>query len=204
MRGIVKRLPFVLSLVLLVAMPSACARQAASSAPKASPSGAVSMHEFQARLLRYAGTLKTRGDSDKERFASALGVTFAPAKPGSSSERAIRPLADGYAVVATTLPNPPDFPYNEVRVLLPDGRAPLDRDTTVCFWDANDFSRRLEEMGFKRHGQRDFQRGWLRQHWRAIGDGKEGVSASLLLYRTSDGGKSKECVYGIRFGGGEA
>lgn len=164
----------------------------------------MSLHALQEQLLRYAATLKERKDASAQGFASALGVTFAPSKPGSSLGHAIRPLSNGYAFVATTLPNPPDFPFNEVRVLLPDGKGPLGRDTTICFWDAGDFSKRLEAIGFKRYGQGDFQGGWLRQHWRAIGDGREGVSASLLLYRTSESGKSRECVYGVRFGGGEA
>ncbi|UXN00386.1 hypothetical protein N8D55_00995 [Xanthomonas hortorum pv. pelargonii] len=59
-------------------------------------------------------------------------------------------------------------------------------------------------MGYKRGGQRPFQGGTLRQHWRAIQKSDQGFSVALLIYETTADGARRECVYGAQIDGGDA
>ncbi|MCW4454658.1 hypothetical protein OK348_07590 [Flavobacterium sp. MXW15] len=163
----------------------------------------MTLDELQDRLLRHAETLKVPADAGKEKFAAALGVVdFVIGRPGTEYEIAIQPMTDGYSFVASTMPSSSGFPMNEVRVMLPDGRGPVRRPVSVCLWEAAEFSKRLEAIGYKPGPKFDFQRGWIQSHWRPIGEGKQGFGVNLLIYRVGSDEVRRDCVYGVIFDGG--
>ncbi|WP_372392378.1 hypothetical protein ACCQ05_20970 [Xanthomonas sp. NCPPB 3582] len=114
------------------------------------------------------------------------------------------PLSDGYTFYATHIPAEKIFASMEVAVGFPEGIDPTRTPTSRCVWDATTLSRKLEEIGYKRGGQRPFQGGWLRQHWRPLNDGTQGFSVALLIYRTSEDSGSRECAYGMQIDGGKS
>jgi hypothetical protein len=179
----------------------------ATNAPSetAAETGQTTLVQLQARLLGFADSLRKPSDLSAAAFSSALGVSLTPIEPGSDSMQARKqPLAGGYSFFAQATPDAPGFAFTEASFSLPGLKSPAQEVSPPCLWDAEEASRKLEAMGYKRGGQIAFHQGWLRQHWRPIGDGKQIVSASLLIYRSGDGQASTECVYGIRFRGGNA
>lgn len=199
-----KRSGLLLALALVLVTTTACAHPSAGApSPKQSPTP-MTLDELQDRLLRHAETLKVPADAGKEKFAAALEVDFVLEKPGGSSEIAIQPMTDGYSFVASTMPSSSGFPMNEVRVMLPDGRGPVRRPVSVCLWEAAEFSKRLEAIGYKPGPIFDFQRGWRQSHWRPIGEGEQVFSVILLIYRVGSDEARRDCVYGVTFDGGNA
>ncbi|KAF1720068.1 hypothetical protein [Pseudoxanthomonas wuyuanensis] len=192
----------------LLTLSVACARTPdATSTPSeaAAETEQTTLVQLQERLLGFADSLRKPSDLSAAAFSSALGVSLTPIEPGSDFVQAReQPLAGGYSFFAQSTPDAGDFVFTEARFSLPGTKSPAQEPSPPCLWDAEEASQKLEAMGYKRGGQIDFQQGWLRQHWRPIGDGKQGISASLLIYRSGDGQASTECVYGIRFRGGNA
>ncbi|KAF1720067.1 hypothetical protein [Pseudoxanthomonas wuyuanensis] len=192
----------------LLTLSVACARTPdATSAPSEATAETeqTTLVQLQERLLGFADSLRKPSDLSAAAFSSALGVSLTPTEPGSDFMHARKqPLAGGYSFSAVALPDAGDFIFTEASFSLPGTKSPAQEPSPPCLWDAEEASQKLEAMGYKRGGQIDFQQGWLRQHWRPIGDGKQIVSASLLIYRSGDGQASTECVYGIRFRGGNA
>lgn len=223
-------LTLFLFLVLFSMLPSACARSseetagdvlgvhpmaakspAAHVAAKAvtngvnTPMASISNQELEARLLQFVDAFKVPEDMSYARFESALGIKLGPASEPASPWHVVKDiaLADGYTFYATHFPAEKGFSSMEVAVALPDPIDPTRTPTPVCIWDAAALSQRLEAMGYKRGGQRPFQAGWLRQHWRSIRNGKQGFSVALLIYRTSQESGSRECAFGVQIDGGD-
>ncbi|WP_308812358.1 hypothetical protein [Xanthomonas citri] len=166
----------------------------------------ISSQELEARLLRFVDGFKSPADMNYTRLEAALGAKF-----GGTSD-SVHPfyimknisLSDGYTFYATHVPAGKVFSSMEVAVGLPERIDPTRTPTSRCVWDATTLSQKLEEMGYKRGGQRPFQGGWLRQHWRSLNNGKQGFSVALLIYRTSQDSGSRECAYGMQIDGGNA
>ncbi|WP_454831691.1 hypothetical protein [Pseudoxanthomonas wuyuanensis] len=197
-----------IAIASLLTLSVACARTPdATRTPSeaAAETGQTTLVQLQERLLGFADSLKKPSDLSAAALSSALGVSLAPIKPDSIlMEAREQPLAGGYSFFAVAGPDAGDFAFTEVRFYPPGTESPAQESSPPCLWDAEDASQKLEAIGYKRGGQIDFRQGWLRQHWRPIGDGKQIVSASLLIYRSGDGQASTECVYGFRFRGGNA
>ncbi|NJB93502.1 hypothetical protein [Xanthomonas arboricola] len=216
-------------LLLSIALPSACARTpheakrdaGTSSAATVTPppqeksrgtdNGAVlvsantTLQELQRRLLRFIDGLTVPADLDYPQMESALGIKLEPPSDPAYPRREVKDvgLADGYALYATHRPTKDGFSRIEVAVTLPDHSNPTRVPTSTCIWEAEALSKALEAMGYKRGGQRPFQGGWLRQHWRAINGGSQIFSVLLLLYRTNEQGSQQECVYSVKIDGGK-
>ncbi|MEB2231704.1 hypothetical protein ABFU50_00720 [Xanthomonas campestris pv. campestris] len=216
-------------LLLSLALPSACARApgeagqdagtpSAATATPASPekgkttdsradvvSAKTSLHELEHRLLRFIDGLTVPADLDYPQMESALGVKLGPPSDPAYPWREVKevPLADGYELYATHRPTKDGFSRIEVAVTLPDHSDPTRVPTSTCIWQAEALSKALEGMGYTRGGQRPFQGGWLRQHWRAINGGSQIFSVSLLLYRTNEQGSPQECAYSVKIDGGK-
>ncbi|UXA51403.1 hypothetical protein M0D45_11610 [Xanthomonas prunicola] len=214
-------------LLLSIALPSACARtpheakrdagtsSAATATPRpqeksrATDNGAVSanttLQELQRRLLRFIDGLTVPADLGYPKMESALGIKLGPPSDPAYPWREVKDvaLADGYALYATHRPTKDGFSRIEVAVTLPDHSNPTRVPTSTCIWQAEALSKALEGMGYTRGGQRPFQGGWLRQHWRAINGGSQIFSVSLLLYRTNEQGSQQECVYSVKIDGGK-
>ncbi|CEF21818.1 hypothetical protein [Xanthomonas citri] len=216
-------------LLLLLSLPSACARTpgearrdagtpSATTATPASPekgkstnsrvdivSAETSLQDLERRLLRFINGLTLPVDLDYPQMESALGIKLgAPSDPAHPWREAKDvALADGYALYATHRPTKDGFSRIEVAVTLPDHSDPTRVPTSTCMWEAEALSKALEGMGYTRGGQRPFQGGWLRQHWRAINGGSQIFSVSLLLYRTNEQSSPQECVYSVKIDGGK-
>ncbi|WDJ85177.1 hypothetical protein JH274_21330 [Xanthomonas campestris pv. incanae] len=217
-----RSLTFLLALVL-VAMPlGACARTsesnpdshstpAADVKPAASQSAKnagilnISLGELEGRLLRFVSAFKVPGDMASTRLESAVGIRLGPPidAPDSWYEVTGISLAEGYTLNATHFPMKQGFSRIQVSVHIPDGKDPTRKPTAVCIWDAATLSKKLEAIGYKGGGRMPFQNGWIRQHWRSIGDGKQGFSVALLIYETGDE-PPRECVSGLQIDGGDA
>ncbi|ATS49952.1 hypothetical protein XAP3CFBP6996_000665 [Xanthomonas citri pv. fuscans CFBP 6996] len=216
-------------LLLSLALPSACARtpheakrdagtpSAATVKPhpqkksKSADNGAeivsanTTLQELERRLLRFIDGLTVPSDLDYPRLESALGIKLGPPSDPAYPWREVKDvaLADGYALYATHRPTNDGFSRIEVAVTLPDHSNPTRVPTSTCIWRAEALSKALEGMGYIRGGQRPFQGGWLRQHWRAINGGNQIFSVSLLLYRASDQRGRQDCVYSVKIDGGK-
>ncbi|CAD7374560.1 hypothetical protein [Xanthomonas arboricola] len=216
-------------LLLSLALPSACARtpgearrdagtpSAATATPtspekgksndnRADPVAAnTTLQELERRLLRFIDGLTVPADLDYPRMESALGIKLGPPSDPAYPWREAKDvaLADGYALYATHRPTKDGFSRIEVAVSLPNHGDPTRVPTSTCIWQAEALSTALERMGYTRGGQRPFQGGWLRQHWRAINGGSQIFSVSLLLYRTKEQGSQQECVYSVKIDGGK-
>lgn len=186
-------------LLLSLALPSACARAPgearrdagtpfATTATPASPengkstdsradvvSAKTSLHELEHRLLRFIDGLTVPADLDYPQMESALGVKLGPPSDPAYPWRETKDvaLADGYALYATHRPTKDGFSRIEVAVSLPNHGDPTRVPTPTCIWQAEALSKTLEGIGYTRGGQRPFQGGWLRQHWRAINGGSQ-------------------------------
>ncbi|WP_325176184.1 hypothetical protein [Xanthomonas hortorum] len=169
------------------------------------PTTSISNQELEARLLQFADAFKVPEDMSYTRLESALGMKLGPASEPASPWHVVKDvaLADGYTFYATHFPAKKGFSSMEVAVALPNPIDPTRTPTSVCIWDAAALSQKLEAMGYKRGGQRPFQAGWLRQHWRSIDNGKQGFSVALLIYRTSQESGSRECAFGVQIDGGD-
>ncbi|QJD69664.1 hypothetical protein HG421_19520 [Xanthomonas campestris pv. badrii] len=216
-------------LLLSLALPSACAHapgeagrdagtpSAATATPtspekgkstdnRADPVSAnTAPQELERRLLRFIDGLTVPADLDYPRMESALGIKLGPPSDPAYPWREAKDvaLADGYALYATHRPTKDGFSRIEVAVSLPNHHDPMRVPTSTCIWQAEAFSKTLEGMGYTRGGQRPFQGGWLRQHWRATNGGNQIFSVSLLIYRTNDQSDQRECVNGVKIYGGK-
>lgn len=216
-------------LLLSLALPSACARTpgearrdagtpSATTQTPTSPekgrsnensadvvSSNTTLQELEHRLLRFIGGLTAPADLDYPKMESALGIKLGPPSDPAYPWREVKevPLAEGYELYATHRPTKDGFSRIEVAVTLPDHSNPTRIPTSTCIWQAEALSKALEGMGYTRGGQRPFQGGWLRQHWRAINDGSQTFSVSLLLYRTNEQGSPQECAYSVKIDGGK-
>jgi len=198
-------------LALAAILPSACARTPgkAVEAPQVTSSAHstanVSVQEVEHRLLRYADSLKAPADLDYKRIGSAFGIKLTGPADAAHSSRNVKdvPLAGGFTLYATHSPAEKGFSSIEVVVNLPSGRDPTRVSTDICIWDAAALSQQLQAIGYKRGGQRPFQGGWMRQHWRSINDSTQGFSVTLLIYRVGDQASSRECVRGVQIDGGD-
>ncbi|WP_311238052.1 MULTISPECIES: hypothetical protein [unclassified Xanthomonas] len=216
-------------LLFEVALPSACARTphearwdagtppAATVKPprqensKSTDGGAdvvsanTTLKELERRLLRFIDGLTVPADLDYPRLESVLGIKLGPPSDPAYPWRDVKDvaLADGYALYATHRPTKDGFSRIEVAVTLPDHSDPTRVPTSICILQAEALSKKLEGMGYTRGGQRPFQGGWLRQHWRAINGGSQMFSVSLLLYRTNEQSGQQECVHSIKIDGGK-
>ncbi|MBC3972620.1 hypothetical protein [Xanthomonas translucens] len=197
--------------VALAAMlPSACARTPWKIAEAPHPTTTVpstantSVQDLEFRLLRYVNSLKAPADLSYQRMESALGIKFTGAADAAHSWRNVKdvPLPGGFTLYATHSPAEKGFSSIEVVVNLPSGRDPTRVPTDICIWDAAKLSQQLQAIGYKRGGQRPFQGGWIRQHWRSIKDNTQGFSVALLIYRV-DQASSRECVRGVQIDGGD-
>ncbi|WP_435003764.1 hypothetical protein [Xanthomonas arboricola] len=209
-------------LALTSVLPSACTRPsekagdlpAATSPTPAARSAqtamtqeaALSIQQIEAGLLRFAASLEQPGDMSHKRMEEMLGITFDPPKDLAVSRRVLRnlPLANGYTLYVSHSPEKKGFSFINMLIGLPDKHDPTRVPDAACVWDAADLSAKLEAMGYKRGGQRPFQGGTQRQHWRAVQDGAQGFSVALLIYETTAGGTKRECVYGAQIDGGDA
>lgn len=166
----------------------------------------ISSQELEARLLSFVDGFKSPADMNYMRLEAALGTKF-----GDTSD-SLHPfyimknvyLSDGYTFYATHVPAEEIFSSMEVALGLPERIDPTRIPTSRCVWDAETLSHKLEELGYKRGGQRPFQGGWLRQHWRPLNNETQGFSVALLIYRTSQDSGSRECAYGMQIDGGKA
>ena len=195
-------------LALAAMLPSACARTPGKTGeapyPTASTAG-ISVQDLEGKLLRYADALKAPVDLDYQRMESALGIKLAEPADSAHSWRVVKdaPLAGGFTLYATHSPAEKGFSSIEVIVNLPSGRDPTRVPTDICIWDAAALSQQLQAIGYKRGGQRPFQGGWMRQHWRSINDDTQGFSVALMIYRVGDQANSRECVRGVQIDGGD-
>ncbi|MEQ7893860.1 hypothetical protein [Xanthomonas arboricola] len=212
----------LLCLALTSVLSSACTRPpeqandlpAASSATPTARSvpatteqnAALNIQQIEAGLLRFAASLRQPGDMSHKQLEEMLGIKFDPPKDLAVSRRVLRslPLANGYTLYVSHNPERKGFSFINLLVGLPDKRDPTRVPDAACVWDAADLSAKLETMGYKRGGQRPFQGGTLRQHWRAIQDGAQGFSVALLIYETTASGARRACVYGAQIDGGDA
>jgi len=198
-------------LALTAMLPSACARtpektgEAPHSTAAAASTANISVQDLERRLLRYADALKAPADLDYPRMEAAFGIKLDPPADAAHSWREVKqaPLANGFLLYATHSPAEKGFSRMEVAVSLPGGKDPARTPNEICIWDAATLSQQLEAIGYKRGGQRPFQGGWMRQHWRPINDGKQGFSVALLIYRSGDEITARECVYGAQIDGGD-
>ncbi|WP_369940703.1 hypothetical protein [Xanthomonas medicagonis] len=198
-------------LALAAILPSACARTPGEAGEALRPTGTaentanISVQDLEHRLLRYADSLKAPADLDYRRMEAAFGIKFNKPADAAHSWRNAKdvPLAGGFTLYATHSPAEKGFSSIEAVVNLPDGRDPTRVPTDICIWDAAKLSQQLETIGYRRGGQRPFQGGWMRQHWRSIRDNTQGFSVALLIYRIGDQARSRECVRGVQIDGGE-
>ena len=166
----------------------------------------ISSQELEARLLSFVDGFKSPADMNYMRLEAALGTKF------GDTSNSLHPfyimknvyLSDGYTFYATHVPAEEIFSSMEVALGLPERIDPTRIPTSRCVWDAETLSHKLEELGYKRGGQRPFQGGWLRQHWRPLNNETQGFSVALLIYRTSQDSGSRECAYGMQIDGGKA
>lgn len=196
-----------LLMMALVAMLSiACSRAQAPDAEADKPAeAAMSLDELQDRLIEYADSLKEPEEAWKERFASVFGVQLVLKDPNGEVEIARGELADGYAFRVMTMPEKDRFANGDIAVILPDNTIPAGHSSLICIWDADEFSRRLEGIGFVNRVQLEFRQGWERIHWRPIRDGGQGFGVNLWIYKYGvEEDSLKDCVYGVRFYGGNA
>lgn len=182
----------LLCLALTSVLPSACTRpsEKAGDLPAAkSPTPAarsaqiaitqeatLSIQQIEARLLRFAASLEQPGDMSHKRVEEMLGITFDPPKDLAVSRRVLRslPLANGYTLYVSHSPEKEGFSFINMLIGLPDKHDPTRVPDAACVCDAADLSAKLEAMGYKRGGQRPFQGGTQRQHWRAVQNGAQG------------------------------
>ncbi|MFA1260160.1 hypothetical protein ACDI97_01600 [Xanthomonas axonopodis pv. fascicularis] len=166
----------------------------------------ISSQELEARLLRFVDGFKSPADMNYTRLEAALGAKFDGTTDSVHTFYIMKniSLSDGYNFYATHVPAEKIFSSMEVAVGLPERIDPTRTPTSRCVWDATTLSRKLEEIGYKRGGQRPFQGGWLRQHWRPLNNGTQGFSVALLVYRTSQDSGSRECAYGMQIDGGKS
>jgi hypothetical protein len=165
----------------------------------------ISVQDLEHRLLRYADSLKAPADLGYQHMASMLGIGLAEPADAAHSWRNVKKLllADGFTLYATHSPAEKGFSSIEVVVNLPSGHDPTRVPTDICIWDAAELSQQLEAMGYRRGGQRPFQGGWIRQHWRSLANDTQGFSIALLIYRIGDQAGSRECARGIQIDGGD-
>jgi len=198
-----------LFLALIPLLALFCANARTSPPPMHPP---ATKEELQQRLLRFADSLHKRADAEAERFSAALGITLTPIENAPKYYEALsQPLAGGYLFTVSSLHGTKYFTMNSVRVFPPDGQDPVRATDPPCIWDAADFSRKLEAIGFDSwegdtsppHGM-PYQGGRKWSHWRPIDNNGHGVAASLLIYDVGPAGASRECVYGIQFRGDDA
>ncbi len=199
-------------LLALSALAAGCARQ-----PDASVSGkrgpapdhhrpSIPMTELQKRILSYAGSLRSPGDISPERFEAAMGLSLVPDE-SVSIRRVAKDLVttEGYNYGASyfSVESAGGFPSHEV-IFYQKGKPPVtDVPAGVCYWHADRAGRALERLGYRTGGEAPFQRGGLRQYWRPIHGGKQGMDTSLLTYRSDEGDSARTCVYAVQFGGGD-
>ncbi|WP_152979531.1 hypothetical protein [Stenotrophomonas daejeonensis] len=196
-----------LFLVLIPLLALSCANARTSPPPVHPP---ATKEELQQRLLRFADSLHKRADAEAEQFAAALGISLIPIENTSKHYKAVsQPLAGGYLFAVSSLHGTKDFTMNSIWVFPPDGQDPVRAIDPPCIWDAADFSRQLRAIGFNPwegetspHGA-PFQGGRIWPHLRLIDNDGHGVTASLLIYDVGPTNASRECVYGMRFAGGE-
>lgn len=203
-----------LAVASLLTLQTACVWKPDSTSPPTTAPGQaptstshMTLGQLQQRLLTYAGSLKQPSDVSQDAFASMLGVKLVPIEPGAmGGEAKSQPLADGYQFYASFASHstPSSFPLHEVLMFLPGGKSLTKENSPPCVWSAERASKQLEAMGYERGGERPFQQGWMRQHWRPIGDGKQGFSANLLIYHSGPEEAPESCVYGVRYWGGDA
>lgn len=200
-------------LLALSALAAGCAREPhapVSGEPGSGPDHhqpGIPMVELQRRILFYADSLRSRADISPDKFSAAIGFTLQQDKKVS-----IRTLAkdlataEGYNYGASyfSVESADDFPHHEVIFYQLGKPSVTDAPNGVCYWDAESAGRALEGLGYRTRGESPFQRGGLRQYWRPIDDGKQGMDTSLLTYRSEDGDSARTCVYAVRFGGGRA
>lgn len=137
---------------------------------------------------------------------SALGIEFSAPSDLAHPWREVKgaPLANGFTLYATHSFSAKGFSRIEIIVSPPGGKDPTRTPTEICIMDAAALSRKLEAIGYERGVQRPFQGGWMRQHWRPIGDSGQGFSVALLIYRSGGEASSRECAYGAQIDGGDA
>lgn len=164
------------------------------------------MAELQRRILAYADSLRSRADISPDRFSTAIGVSLI-----TDEKVSIRSIAkdlvtaEGYNYGASysSIESAREFPSHEV-IFYQLGMQPVtEAPNGVCYWEADSAGQALEGLGYKTGGEAPFQRGSIRQYWRPIGDGKQGMDTSLLTYRSGEGRTARNCVYAIQFGGGD-
>ena len=199
------------ALIGVIAISTACARgpdkaQAKGETEALSPTDRISMAELQKRIIAYADSLKSRSDISPERFANAIGVVLTP-DDNTGVNRVAKDLrlTEGYnyAVSYLSIESRREFPSHEVIFYQLGRPAVTDDPGGVCYWDMESASRDLEALGYRSGGEAPFQRGGIKQYWRPIGDGRQGMDTSLLTYRSGAGDNATTCVYAVQFGGGD-
>jgi len=211
-RGLSALPPAACWLLAVSALAAGCARETDApangergSAPDHHQPG-IPMTELQKHILSYADSLRSRGDISPEKFGAAIGFTLLQDKKVSIRTYA-RDLvtAEGYNYGASyfSVESARDFPNHEV-IFYQRGKPPVtDVPDGVCYWDADSAGRALEGLGYRTGGEAPFQRGGLKQYWRPINGGKQGMDTSLLTYRSDEGDSARTCVYAVQFGGGD-
>ncbi len=199
-------------LVALLAIGVGCARTPGassagerSSGPEAQPSS-IPMAELQARILTYADSLRSRADISPEKFGEAIGFTLLPVQ-GNSIKTQARNLgvAEGYNYSASyfSVEAPDDYPMHSIIFYQAGKPSVTESPDGVCYWDADKAGRELERLGYSGGEESPFQRGGIRNFWRAGGEGRQTLSTTLLTYASGTNPGATKCVYEVRFGGAD-
>lgn len=199
-------------LVALLALGVGCTRTShlpnageRSSAPEAKPS-TIPMAELQARILAYADSLRSRADISPEKFGEAIGFTLLPIE-GNSIKTQARNLGvdEGYNYSASyfSVEAPDGFPMHSIIFYQAGKPSVTESPDGVCYWDADKAARDLERLGYSGGEESPFQRGGIRNYWRAGSDKEQTLRTSLLTYANGTSPGAAKCVYEVRFGGAD-
>jgi len=164
------------------------------------------MAELQRRILAYADSLKSRADISPEKFGEAIGFTLLPVQ-GNSIKTQARNLgvAEGYNYSASyfSVEAPDDYPMHSIIFYRAGKPSVTESPDGVCYWDADKAGRELERLGYSGGEESPFQRGGIRNYWRAGSEGKQTLRTSLLTYANGTSPRAARCVYEVRFGGAD-
>lgn len=164
------------------------------------------MAELQARILAYADSLRSRADISPEKFGEAIGFTLLPIE-GNSIKTQARNLGvdEGYNYSATyfSVEAPDGFPMHSIIFYQAGKPSVTESPDGVCYWDADKAGRDLERLGYSGGEESPFQRGGIRNYWRAGSDKEQTLRTSLLTYANGTSPGVAKCVYEVRFGGAD-
>ncbi|WP_313320649.1 hypothetical protein [Stenotrophomonas sp.] len=147
----------------------------------------MDFEKLQSSIISFAESFKRPGDLTGESLAKSLGIPLTLSTDGSNvlASGGLR-LANSFSYEVIFDDN---FKSKEARIsfCMPGGVDPFSTPSPPCLLKADEFTKKLEAVGYDSNEDYYWDPSWLRQHSRPIHNSEKVAIVTLRLYKQANG-----------------